>query len=64
MHIPFGGIAWWSKNLLYETPYSVTGTFKLSGSEQKPTDICTDRIIGTREAAELLNNKLTKKISS
>lgn len=37
----------------YETPYSVTGTIKLTGSKQKPTDICIDRIIGTREAAEL-----------
>lgn len=39
----------WSKNRIYETPYCVTGTIKLTGSEQEPKDICTDRIIGTRK---------------
>ena len=32
-------------------PYSVTGTVGLAGSEQAPKYICTDRIIGTWEAA-------------
>ena len=41
---------WISKNLRYETPYCVTGTIKLTGSEQAPTDIWTDRNIGTWEA--------------
>ena len=30
---------WISKNLRYETPYCVTGTIKLTGSEQAPKDI-------------------------
>lgn len=36
-----------SKNLVYENPYSVTGTIKLTGSEQNPKGICKDKIIGT-----------------
>ena len=40
-------LMWWSKNPCYETPYSVTGTIKLTGSEQEPKDICKDKIIGT-----------------
>lgn len=38
-----------SKNLAYENPYSVTGTIKLTGSEQNPKNICTDMVIGTRK---------------
>ena len=30
---------WFSKNLPYETPYSVTGIIKLTGSEQAPKAI-------------------------
>ena len=40
-----------SRNGSYETPYSVTGTVGLAGSEQAPKYICIDRIIGTWEAA-------------
>lgn len=40
-----------SKNGNYEKPYSVTGAVKLTGSEQASKYICTDRIIGTWEAA-------------
>ena len=36
-----------SKDLCYENPYSVTGTIKLTGSEQSPKSICTDKIVGT-----------------
>ena len=46
---------WISKNLRYETPYCVTGTIKLTGSEQAPTDICKDRIIGTRKGVRHRN---------
>lgn len=30
---------WSSKSLLYEKPYSVIGTFKLTGSDRRPKDI-------------------------
>lgn len=43
---------WWSKIACYETPYSVTGAIKHTGSKQAPKGICTDRIIGTLEAEE------------
>ncbi len=43
---------WWSKIACYETPYSVTGAVKHTGSKQAPKGICTDRIIGTLEAGE------------
>jgi len=35
---------WLSKNEAHEKPYSVTGTIKLTGSEQAPKAICKDRI--------------------
>jgi hypothetical protein len=41
---------WKSKICLYETPYSVTGIIKLTGSNQRPKDICIDSNIGTRKA--------------
>ena len=43
---------WFSKNRLYEKPYSVTGTIKLKGLEQAPKVICTDKIIGTWKAVK------------
>ena len=36
-----------SKSLLYERPYSVTGTIKLTGLKEAPKDICKAKIIGT-----------------
>ena len=36
-----------SKTVAYENPYTITGSIKQTGLEEKPTDICTDRIIGT-----------------
>ena len=47
-------LVWFSKNLLYEKPYSVTGTIKLTGSKQAPKAICKDRIIGTQKAVKRL----------
>lgn len=41
---------WISKICRYETPYSVTGTIKLTGSYQRPKGICIDSNIGTRKA--------------
>ena len=41
---------WISKICLYENPYSVTGTIKLTGSYQRPKGICIDSNIGTRKA--------------
>ena len=41
---------WISKILRYETPYSVIGTIKLTGSNQRPKDTCIDSNIGTRKA--------------
>ena len=41
---------WISKIRRYETPYSVKGTIKLTGSYQRPKDICIDSNIGTRKA--------------
>lgn len=32
----------------YEKPYTITGSIKQTGSEERPKDICTDRNIGTR----------------
>ena len=42
-------LVWWSKNRPYETPYYVKGILKPAGSKQEPTDICKDKIIGTRK---------------
>ena len=39
-----------SKNSIYETPYSVIGTIKPTGSKQASKVICTDRTIGTQKA--------------
>ena len=39
-----------SKILLYERPYSVTGTIKLTGLKEAPKDICKAKIIGTWKA--------------
>lgn len=36
-------------NVLIWFLYSVTGAIQLAGSEQAPTDICKDRITGTRK---------------
>ena len=52
---------WWSKNHIYETPYIIKGGIKLTGSKQKPKDVCTDKIIGTRKGIEFpQGNRLTK----
>ena len=40
-----------SKNRRYEKPYCVTGAMTLTGLEQAPKGICTDRIIGTRKGS-------------
>lgn len=42
-----------SKNRRYEIPYTVTGGIKHTGLERTPTDICIDRIVGTRKAEKL-----------
>ena len=39
-----------SKTFYYESPYSVIGTIKHTGSKQAPKGICIDRINGTWEA--------------
>lgn len=39
-----------SKILLYERPYSVTGTIKLAGLKEAPKDICIAKAIGTWKA--------------
>lgn len=44
-----------SKNRRYEIPYAVTGGIKHTGLERTPTDICIDRIVGTRKAEKLTN---------
>ena len=49
---PKKALVWMSKNLEYENPYSVTGTIKLTGPEQSPKGICTDKIIGTWKGTE------------
>ena len=42
-------LVWVSKIRSYENPYSVIGTIKLKGSDQRPKDTCTDSNNGTRE---------------
>ena len=42
-----------SKSLLYERPYSVTGTIKLTGLKEAPKDICKAKIIGTWKAENM-----------
>jgi len=37
----------WSKSVVYETPYSVTGTIQHTGSKQEPKGTHIDRFIGT-----------------
>lgn len=49
-HTPNAGMCGGVKFACYETPYSVKGTVKHTGSKQAPKDICTDKIIGTWEA--------------
>lgn len=46
-------LARFSKILLYERPYSVTGTIKLTGSKEAPKDICKAKIIGTWKAENM-----------
>ena len=36
-----------SKDILYETPYTVTGSIKHTGPKELPKDICKDKVIGT-----------------
>mgnify|MGYP001783584245 FL=1 len=43
-------LVWVSKIRSYENSYSVTGTIKLKGSDQRPKDRCKDSNNGTREA--------------
>lgn len=38
-----------SKTNFYETPYTIKGSIKHTGSEDKPKSICKDRTIGTWE---------------
>ena len=42
-----------SKILCYERPYTVTGGIKQAGSERRPKDICTDKIIGTQKVGNM-----------
>jgi hypothetical protein len=49
---------WLSKNSIYEKPYCATGAIMLTGSEQAPKSICTDRIIGTRKGMGIGNNEV------
>ncbi len=44
-----------SKNRRYEIPYTVIGGIKHTGSERTPTDICIDRIVGTRKVEKPTN---------
>lgn len=41
---------WISKIGSYESPYIVKGNIKLTGSYQRPKDICKDSNNGTRKA--------------
>ena len=41
------------KTTIYKIPYAVPGGIKHTGSERTPTDICIDRIVGTRKAEKL-----------
>lgn len=42
-----------SKILLYERPYCVIGTVKLTGLKGAPNDICIARVIGTWKAENM-----------
>ena len=48
-----GELVRFSKILLYERPYSVTGTIKLTGLKEAPNDICKAKIIGTWKAENM-----------
>lgn len=50
---PCGELVRFSKILLYERPYSVTGTIKLTGLKEAPKDICKAKIIGTWKAENM-----------
>ncbi len=52
VHTVYAGCVGKSKNVRYETPYSVTGTIGRTGSEQAPKGICTDKLVGTWKACE------------
>ena len=39
-----------SKNRIYENPYNIKGIIELTGSHQKPKDICKDSSKGTGKA--------------
>lgn len=45
---------------MYEKPYNVTGIVVKTGLERTPTDICTDRIIGTWKAIYMENLRSMK----
>lgn len=38
-----------SKSRSNENPYIVIGDIKFAGSKKTPKELCTDKIIGTRE---------------
>ena len=44
---------WMSKNRIYENPYNIKGIIELTGSHQKPKDICKDSDNGTRKAQNM-----------
>ena len=44
---------WMSKNRIYENPYNIKGIIELTGSHQKPKDICKDSDNGTRKAQDV-----------
>lgn len=52
-HPPWEVLVRFSKILLYERPYSVTGTIKLTGLKEAPKDICRAKIIGTWKAENM-----------
>lgn len=49
------------KICIYEVPYSVTGTIKFTGLEEKPKGVCKDRFIGTWNANNVEDLLLKKR---
>ena len=52
-HPPCEVLVRFSKILLYERPYSVTGTIKLTGLKEAPKGIWKAKIIGTWKAENM-----------
>ena len=51
-----------SKTLLYERPYNVTGVVVLTGIKEAPKDICKAKIIGTWKVGNVEDVQILRNV--